>query len=224
MPMFAAQHRYSHRHSPDKGDSAADVPRPQPSNVRIARSDDIRFIDKLQRTYANCVGFLPKVAVENLTEQGHIRIAMENDDPAGYILSRPALRWCPKMRSITQACVAMDAQRRHHGLGLLRVIEAEALAAGLYGIQACCAVGLDSNSFWHAAGFMPICHMRPQNVRGREIICWRKSLVTTVPLWFAQPPKLAGHRAMKPILERNANRSTDALSDARGFITSKSHT
>ena len=89
-----------------------------------------------------------------------MRIAEENDDAAGYILSRPKLRWQPAMRSITQAAVAMDAQRRHHGLALLARIEQESRSAGLLAIQACCAVGLDSNDFWRAAGFLPIVHMR----------------------------------------------------------------
>lgn len=192
---------------------------PEPGQIRTAISTDIRFIDHLQRKFANCVGFLPKVAIENLTAEGHIRLAMENDDGAGYILSRPRLRWQPKMRSITQACVAMDAQRRHHGLGLLSQIESEARASGLEALQACCAVGLESNEFWRAAGFLPIVHMRPSNVRGREIICWRKPLTARLPVWFAMPPKLAGHHAARPTTTRDSNRSTDAIAIAQEFIT-----
>jgi N-acetylglutamate synthase-like GNAT family acetyltransferase len=195
-----------------------DVFIPQPDQIRTATAADLKFVDSLQKKFANCVGFLPKVAIENLLGQGHIRLAMENDDGAGYILSRPRLVWQPKMRSITQACVAMDAQRRHHGLALLATISDEARAAGLLAIQACCAVGLESNSFWKAAGFVPVCHMTPTNVRGREIICWRKPLTTRLPIWFAMPPKFAGHRAAKPNLTRDPNRSTDAITEARKFV------
>lgn len=191
---------------------------PQPAQIRVATVNDLKFVDHLQRKFANAVGFLPKVAIENLTQQGHVRIAMENDEGAGYILSRPRLGWQPKMRSITQACVAMDAQRRHHGIALLHQIEIESIAAGLLAIQACCAVGLESNDFWKAAGFVPVVHMTPQNVRGREIICWRKPLVGRLPSWFAMPPRLAGHRAKRPTFERNPNRDADALSLARSYI------
>jgi hypothetical protein len=123
------------------------------------------------------------------------------------------------MRSITQAAVAMDAQRRHHGLALLSRIESESRAMGLLAIQACCAVGLESNEFWHTAGFRPIVHMRPRNIRGREIICWRKPLTAQVPIWFAMPPKYAGYVGAKPITTRDPNRSTDAIAIARKFVS-----
>lgn len=191
---------------------------PQLDQIRTAQPSDIKFVDKLQKKYANCVGFLPKVAIETLLAQGHIRLALDNDDAAGYLLSRTRLGWQPLMRSITQTAVAMDARRRHHGLALLRSLEIESVAQGTLAIQACCAVGLDSNEFWEAAGFVPICHMTPANVRGREIICWRKALTRKMPVWFAMPPRLAGHRAKRPSLNRNPNRSTDAITAARNFI------
>lgn len=189
--------------------------------LRTATLNDLKFVDSLQKKFAGAVGFLPRVAMENLLEAGHIRLALENDDGAGYLLSRPRLRWQPLMRSITQTAVAMDAQRRHHGLALLKRIESEAVAGGILAIQACCAVGLESNSFWIAAGFIPIVHMTPQNVRGREIICWRKPLTSVVPAWFAMPPKLAGHRAKRPSFTRNPNRDQNALLVGRQFETAK---
>ena len=221
MPLFAPEHRYVGRGRAIRDDRPENVCGPQPTLVRTATLADLRFIDDLQKKLANCVGFLPKVAIENLTTAGHMRLAMENDDPAGYILSRPHLKWRPEMRSITQACVAMDAQRRHHGLALLQQIEAEARSAGLLAIQACCAVGLDSNDFWRAAGFLPIVHLTPANVRGREIICWRKPLTSVVPIWFAHAPKYAGYTGAKTKSERNQLRSTDAISIAQRFITAK---
>jgi N-acetylglutamate synthase-like GNAT family acetyltransferase len=198
------------------------LPPAESTEIRTATVADLKFVDSLQKKFAGAVGFLPKVAIENLTEAGHVRLAMQNDEPAGYILSRTRLHWQPNMRSITQACVAMDAQRRAHGLRLLRQIEQEARLAHLEAIQACCAVGLDSNEFWRAAGFLPICHMRPANVRGREIICWRKPLVERLPTWFAMPPRLAGHRAKKPETSRDPNRSMDAALIAQRFLRGKS--
>jgi N-acetylglutamate synthase-like GNAT family acetyltransferase len=219
MADLRAQLFGCNRASPPPVGSGDPVFIPQLDQIRTARPEDEKFVDHLQKKFANCVGFLPKIAITNLIEAGHIRLTVENGEGAGYILSRPRLVWQPKMRSITQACVAMDAQRRHHGLALLETISMEARAGGLLAIQACCAVGLDSNGFWAAAGFVPVCHMTPENVRGREIICWRKPLTSVVPTWFAMPPKFAGHRAAKPNLTRDPNRSTDAISDARKFIT-----
>lgn len=109
----------------------------------------------------------------------------------------------------------MDAQRRHHGLALLQLLEREARAVGQIGIQANCAVGLEANEFWDAAGFKPICILTPRNARGREIICWRKPLVNRVPLWFALPPQRAGHKACNPLLLRNPNQEARREEEAK---------
>jgi hypothetical protein len=100
----------------------------------------------------------------------------------------------------------MDAQRRHHGLALLKNIEAEAVADGLLAIQACCAVGLESNDFWRAAGFLPIAHLTPETKSAREIICWRKPLTTKLPIWFAMLPERSGHRARPTVHVRDIHR------------------
>lgn len=212
---------FSRRQGPQPPPSKNVLFVPEPDQIRTATAEDLTYVDHLQRKFAGAVGFLPKIAIETLLAQGHMRIAVQNDDPAGYILSRPRLRWCPQMRSITQACVAMDAQRRHHGLALLATIESEARTAGLLAIQACCAVGLESNEFWKAAGFVPIVHMTPQNVRAREIICWRKPLANVLPPWFAAPPRVAGHRAKISTSARNPHRNTDDQLKSLKFITGK---
>lgn len=198
-----------------------DVSFSQLDRLAIGTVADLAFVDDLQKKFANALGFLPKIALESCLENGHIRLATQNDDNAGYVLSRPKLRWCPSMRSITQAAVCMDAQRRSLGLALLNRIEAESRAAGQIAIQACCAVGLESNEFWHAAGFQPIVHMTPTNVRGREIICWRKLLTKKAPLWFTQLPAAAGYRARPAQSHFNPLRSMDALHIASRFTARK---
>lgn len=194
---------------------------PQPGQIRIATPADLRFIDSTQKKFADCVGFLPTVALEQSAEGGHIRICCENGDAAGYVLSRPHLSWQPKMRSITQTCVCMDAQRRHHGLALLKTIETEALDDGLLAIQACCAVGLESNEFWRAAGFIPIVHMTPATKSQREIICWRKPLTKVTPIWFAFPPERSGHRAKPTITDYDRHRTQQTAAAAQAFMTPK---
>lgn len=185
--------------------------------LRTASISDLKFIDHLQRKFANALGWLPNQALERLIGMQVIYTALENDEPAGYIVSRRRLRWQPKMRSITQAAVAMDAQRRHHGLALLSRIAAEAQADGLQAIQACCAVGLESNEFWHAAGFMPICHMTPQNLRNREVICWRLPLVESLPTWFAMPPDYSGVHGHATKSQRDPWRDVHALAEALNY-------
>ena len=190
---------------------------PRADQIRIATSDDLKFCDHLQRKFADCVGFLPRLAFEKYLADGHVNLALENDDAAGYILSKPQLQWQPLMRPIYQACIAMDAQRRHHGLALLQSIATQAKADGKLALQANCASGLEANEFWRAAGFKPIMIMTPENVRGREVICWRLPLQRSLPFWFAQPPARAGHLARKPKSIRVAGRDYSTLRASLGL-------
>ncbi len=110
-----------------------------------------------------------------------------------------ALGFLPK---VALEWYAMDAQRRHHGLQLLADLEAKARTAGQLAIQANCAADLEATEFWKAAGFTAIAHLTPDNVRGRDVICWRKALTTKIPAWFIDLPARAGHRAAKPVSVR----------------------
>jgi hypothetical protein len=150
-----------------------------------------------------------------------VDLCNENDESAGYLLCRPVLAWQPLMGSIVQAAVCMDAQRRHHGLALLLQIEERARARGQLALQANCAVGVEANEFWQAAGFKPIAHLTPATVSQREIICWRKPLQRALPLWFTVLPKAAGGRGLKVNSTRNLNRDSKSLDFAARFATGK---
>ena len=172
------------------------------THLRPATTQDVKFLEHLQRVYPNAIGFLPRMALDHYTAAGCAKIAIENGDPAGFILGSKRLRWQPLLRPIYQAAVAMDATRRHHGLALLAEIEAEARAAGQLGLQANCAAELEANEFWRAAGFIAIACLTPPNARKRDVICWRKPLATRVPLWFSQLPQRAGRHAGRSASDR----------------------
>jgi hypothetical protein len=175
---------------------------------------DLGYVNHLQSKFAKCVGYLPKVALEWYCNTGRVNLALENGEPAGYLLTRELLAWQPLLRPIFQTAVAMDAQRRHHGLKLLLEVERLALAAGQIGIQANCAVGLEANDFWRTAGFVPICHLSPKNKRNRELICWRKPLTRKLPSWFAMPPRRAGYLARPAVVARNPLRDEIARQES----------
>lgn len=167
--------------------------------TRIATLGDQRYIDALAKKFSNEVGFLPRTALEAYIAMGGVELALENGEPAGYILSRGYLRWNIAMRPITQAAVQFDAQRRHLGLELVARAEAHAREVGQIAIQACCREGLDANDFWQAAGFRKICRLDPRSQRNRQIIVWRKSLNDHIPPWFILPPPVHGYRARKAV-------------------------
>jgi N-acetylglutamate synthase-like GNAT family acetyltransferase len=179
------------------------VPVAQPPTLRTATSADVKFLSHLQRKFSGALGFLPTIAQEWYARHSCVTLALENDTPAGYILGRPTLKWNPLIRPIYQACVAMDARRRHHGLALLADLESKARAAGQLAVQANCAADLEATEFWRAAGFIPVAHLTPANVRSRDVICWRKALTSQIPAWFIDLPQRAGSRASKPVSIRS---------------------
>lgn len=213
--------------------SLLDLPHPQPLESlsdslvaqqncqRTATQKDRSFLESLQRKFSNQIGFLPAQAIDAYIEIGAYTIALENDQPAGFILSRPSLRWQPALASVTQAAVAMDAQRRHIGLALLNRIVSQLVPGQTTGIQAVCRIGLEANEFWHAAGFTPICHLRGENARKKDLIVWRMPITKKIPLWFACPPVRAGWRAQPPRTDRDPTRSVDANDFARRYVSAR---
>lgn len=196
-------------------------PETPPRALAKATLADLRFVDNLQKRFGRSLGFLPRAAIEGHIELGNVTLARENDDHAGYLLVRPVLSWRPELASIVQAAVCMDAQRRQHGLALLLQVESEARSRGQVGLQANCAIGVEANEFWRAAGFKPIAHLTPNTKSGRHVICWRKPLVRSLPTWFAELPRRAGHRAAHVTSTREPHRSKRAQATAERFLAAR---
>jgi hypothetical protein len=167
------------------------------SRILTARPAHLRFVRHLARLHANAVGFIPAAGLEKYLERGDVTLCLQNDDPAGYLLGRPAFRWQPLMTPITQAAVCFDAQRRHLGLALVDQLAAASQQRGQLALQAICRQGLDANAFWLAAGFEDVGHLHPWTARKKELIVWRKQLTHTRPLWFDFLPTHAGHKARR---------------------------
>jgi len=166
----------------------------QQTTIRQGTPEDLKYCVHLHRAFAHALGFIPRAGMERALTAGHVRMALENDTPAGYLLSR-RLTGERHIHSIVQAAVAMDAQRRHHGLCALRTLERDAHTDLL---QCWCAEDLESNSFWLAAGFRPAGIRDPENMRGRKLILWRKPLTPAGALRLADRPKRAGPHAARP--------------------------
>jgi N-acetylglutamate synthase-like GNAT family acetyltransferase len=214
-------------HGPPLGDSEHPATLSQgvsvsTETIRIATTDDLTYINSLMRKHAGAVGFMPFAGLEWLIQRQLIKIALENGEPAGYLLGRKQYRWAPLMRPITQAAIQYDAQRRHLGSALVKLIEADARAAGQIALQCCCAADLDANQFWSAEGFKPICWLTPDNARKRPVICWRKPLASRLPLWFAQPPPRSGHQGLTTKAPRSIRQFFEsARNKVHGFHTAK---
>lgn len=168
-----------------------------PFDIRRSISSDVQYLSHLQAKFSNQLGFLPKPALECYAGNGWASIGTENGSEAGYILGRPQYRWQPLMSPITQAAVAMDAQRRGLGLALVSQWVARATIAGKHAVQCICANDIEAMSFWPAAGFTAICEIDPANARGRKMTVWRRSLLDLPPTWFFNTPPVSGHKARR---------------------------
>lgn len=161
------------------------------SSTRTATSKDLRFVVHLQRKFTDAVGFIPIQGIKNALLNRRIIIADENDDAAGYMLVRPQLSYAPGIRLIVQAAVAMDAQRRRHGLALLHRLASHARDDGMQMIQATVAEDLDSNAFFAAAGFIPVFRREDAVARERTKVIWRKPLELLDRASLMVPPTVA---------------------------------
>jgi GNAT superfamily N-acetyltransferase len=171
-----------------------------PAEIAVANAHSRGVVHDLQDRFSNEIGFIPRAATEWYIDAGRVLICTENGTPCGMLLGRDSLRWNIAIRPITQAAVYTDAQRRHHGLALVRRVADEARNAGQMALQSCCRSGIDANEFWFAAGFTKVCEMMPQTARRKAVICWRLQLDPAYrPLWFNVPPPVAGYRATKVI-------------------------
>ena len=146
--------------------------------IRTCTPNDAALIADLQRRHREELGFLPHMAINEALDERRVAVTTENDADAGYILWRPRLKQIPRVRPIIQAAVCMDARRRHHGLALLDALAREAQAAGQDVLQCWCAADIAAVGFWLEAGFTEVLRQDPScNVRGRELILFRRSIV-----------------------------------------------
>ena len=136
-----------------------------------SRGSDIKFLDHLQKKYSNQVGFLPTSALEWNIANGKVSIALENDEPAAYLLGKGTYLRDPHFGIIYQAAVSYDARRRLMGTALVQHfidhMEPNVRLIGLW-----CAQDIEANEFWNACGFEAIAARHGSRRKGRVHIFW----------------------------------------------------
>jgi GNAT superfamily N-acetyltransferase len=134
---------------------------------------DIKFLDHLQKKYSNQVGFLPRQALEWNIERGNVSIALENDEPAAYLLGKGNYLRDPHFGIIYQAAVSYDARRRLMGTALVQhFIDSVPAMNAVRLIGLWCAQDIEANEFWHACGFEAIAARHGSRRKGRVHIFW----------------------------------------------------
>lgn len=141
------------------------------------RVKHLSYVVSLQRRFTEQLGFVPRAAVIQRLKSHQVLIALENGEPAGFLLGATAVSNALHIRPIYQAAVQMDAQRRRHGLELLDQLSTAALSHGQSMLQCFCRQELEANDFWRAAGFVKIALRDVNASRGEPCLLWRKPLV-----------------------------------------------
>lgn len=167
--------------------------------IRIATAADLPFVLQLQKKFSDQLGFLPSAALAQYIDWQRVHLVLENDVPAGYVLTRKNLRsarWC---RPIIQTAVALDAQRRHNGIALVNHVSADSFRELQLGLQIWIAEDIEAVDFFRIAGFRRIVSRDSKNARGRRLVLMRKPLQPFLPGDFFTPPPVAGCRPTRTI-------------------------
>lgn len=143
---------------------------------KVGRNRDASYVEKLQRAFTEEIGFISRQATSARLKQSNVLIALENGEPAGFLLGASAVSSALHIRPIYQAAIQFDAQRRRHGLHLLEILTAAALRDRQTVLQCFCRQELDANAFWREAGFIKIALRDVNASRGEPCILWRKPL------------------------------------------------
>ena len=164
---------------------------------RRATKRDLPFIIDLAKKFSNQVGFLPRPAFEEIIANKTTFLTTENEDPAGYLLTRFTMRSMPHVANIIQAAVCLDAQRRQHAAQLVNLFTTAAKSHGAYLAQCWCREDIDAVSFWTSIGFRPIALRDPSNADARRLILFRKPLVPVALNLIHQLPTRSGWKASR---------------------------
>ncbi len=154
-------------------------------SIRPATSDDLPWIDALQKRHSKQLGFLPRMALEGKLKKGEILVAegdvgisdsglgvgpeqigsralnpnaklpIPNFSPLGYLIAADRYFKRDEVGYVTQLCVVPEA-RRSLVAGALLQAQFERSAYGCKLYSCWCPQDLQANRFWAAMGFVPI--------------------------------------------------------------------
>ena len=199
--------------------ASAILPIPQVDvSVREATTDDVPFIDQLQREHQKQVGFLARSWIENKINAGQVLVAEEVSGPLsvvrceganptdngrrttdtrlGYIISQDKYLKREELGLVVQLCVVKGVQRKLIGATLLKAaFERAAYGCRLFCLW--CAQDIEANRLWEAMGFVPLAYRAGSERKARVHIFWQKRIRQgddVTPWWF---PSSTGGGAMR---------------------------
>jgi len=152
--------------------------------VTPANSNDLTYIDSLQKKNAEELAFYPKIVFEREVENHRILLARVNNEPAGYIYHGAF----GQTLKIHQACIQYDLRGQLYGAELVRNLVKLATGMSSNAISLRCGSDIEANGFWRNMGFS--CERVTQGGirRRRDINHWFLQLQPTLfPMVITDP-------------------------------------
>ena len=151
--------------------------------IREARPGDWSFLDHLQRKHHEAIGFLSRAALREAIGRRRVLLALENDEPAGYLYGAAPYQRREDVAIIFQAAICYDTRRRLLGTALVEAFTAR-LSTEVTQLCLWCASDLDANLFWSALGFSAAATRAGARSTGRTHIFWCRHLdAAPGPFW-----------------------------------------
>ncbi len=193
--------------------------------VRVATTDDLAFIDGLQKKQSKSLGFLQLKALEGKIAQEQVLIAEITDDKVtrcggdtvndqlitpspfhpvtpsssrvGYLIGTDRYFKRDDVGIIYQMNVAQEHRRSFVAAALLKAqFDRSAYGCRLYCCW--CAQDLEANHFWEAMGFVPLAFRAGSEKKARVHIFWEKKIRgndDTCHWWFPHKTDQGAMRA-----------------------------
>lgn len=148
-------------------------------SIRIAKSSDLSFILKLQKTWSNNVGFLPKCAFERYIEARQVLAVTQGGELAGYLI------WTFRKDGLVrlpQVAIEPELLRTTLGTRLMHRIETAARKGECSVIRLTSRSDLHANTFWPELGFILTATLARPSHRGLPLLEWTKQILPTTEL------------------------------------------
>lgn len=180
----------------------APLPPPRcPVKIRVAREQDLPFIDALQKMHTHMVGWFPHQQMAAYVSGGHVLIAESWNEQKSEVRDQKSenANLTSDIRPLTSSspiqvgyCIAKDRYSGRDDVGIiyqLNVIPARqkhlvgvmlikaTLERAAYGCRlfSCwCAQDIQANYFWEALGFVPLAFRTGSRGKQRTHIFWQR--------------------------------------------------
>ncbi len=166
--------------------------------IAIATDKQLKFIEHLQRTWSNEVGFLPRSAIKRYIQQRCVLLVEQNKQYAGYLLWQLTRKG---LLRVVQLAVEPELLRERLGTDIMSYIETAAKKGSCSIVRLQTRIDINANIFFREVGFTTTAVFHRATTRNRPIIEWTKSLLDPATLTDALIERRIKYKRRAKIIE-----------------------